>query len=55
VPVYPLSVGGHEDRAGGALADGQVDRPGGPRCQRNRDDLAALAGDRQRPVSALEA
>jgi hypothetical protein len=38
-----------------ALADGQVDRPGGPRRQRDGDHLAALAGDRQRPVPALQA
>src|SRR5207247_735901 len=35
--------------------DGQVDRPGGPRRQRDGDDLAALAGDGESPVAALEA
>jgi hypothetical protein len=55
VPVYPPSVGGQEHRSVGALADGQVDGPGGPRRQRNRDDLPALSGDGQRPVPAVEA
>jgi hypothetical protein len=55
VPVHPPSVRGHQYRPAGALADGQVDRPRGARRQRNRDDLAALAGDRERPVPALEA
>jgi hypothetical protein len=38
-------------------ADGQVERPGGPRRQRDGHDLAALirAGDGQSPVPALEA
>jgi hypothetical protein len=55
VPVDPPSVGGQEHRPVGALADGQVDGPGGARRQRDRDDLAALAGDGQRPVPALQA
>ena len=33
---------------------GQVDRPGGARRQRDRDDLAALAGDGQGPAAALQ-
>ncbi len=53
VPVQPPSVGGQEHRPVGAPADGQVDGPGSARRQRDRDDLAALAGDGQRPVSAL--
>ena len=55
VPVQPPPVGGQEDRSFGALADGQVDRPGGARRERDGDDLAALAGDGQRPVPAFEA
>jgi hypothetical protein len=55
VPVQPPSVGGQEHRPFRAFPDGQVDRPGGPRRQRDRDDLAALAGDRQRPVPAFQA
>jgi hypothetical protein len=54
VPVQPPPVGGQEHRPAGPFADGQVDRPGGPRRQRDGDDLAALAGDRQRPVPALQ-
>jgi hypothetical protein len=53
VPVQPRSVGGQEHRPVGALADGQVDGPGSARRQRNRDDLAALAGDGQRASTAL--
>jgi hypothetical protein len=55
VPVQPPAVGGQEDGAVGTLADGQVDRPCGPRRQRDRHDLAALAGDHQRAVAALDA
>src|SRR5580765_3679662 len=35
--------------------DGQVERPRGPRSQRDGDDLAALAGDGQGPVAAFQA
>ena len=38
----------------GPFPDGQVDRPRGPRRQRDGHDLAALAGDGQSPVTALE-
>jgi hypothetical protein len=55
VPVQPPAVPGQEHGPVGALADGQIDRPGGARCQRDGDDLAALAGDGQRPVAALQA
>ena len=44
VPVQPPPVSGQEDRPLGTLADGQVDRPGRARCQRDGDDLAALCG-----------
>jgi hypothetical protein len=54
VPVQPPPVRGQEHRPAGALADRQVDRPGGARCKRDRDDLAALAGDRQDPVPAVQ-
>jgi hypothetical protein len=54
VPVEPAPVSGDEDRTFDALADGQVNRPRGPRCQRDRDDLAALAGDHQGPVAPLD-
>ena len=55
VPVESSPVRGQEHRPFGALADGQVERPGGPRRQRNGDDLSALAGDGQRSVPALQA
>jgi hypothetical protein len=42
VPVQPSAVLGQEHRPFGMLADGQVDRPGGARRQRDGDDLAAL-------------
>ena len=42
VPVQPPAVSCQEHRPAGVFADGQVDRPGGPRCQRDGDDLAAL-------------
>jgi hypothetical protein len=44
VPVHPPSVGAAEERAFGALIDGQVDRPCGAGCQRDGDHFAALAG-----------
>jgi hypothetical protein len=53
VPVQPLPVGGEEQRARGPLADGQVDGPGGTWGERDGDDLPALAGDDQGPVTAF--
>jgi len=55
VPVQPAAVPGEEHRPFGMFAEGQVDRPGGARRQRDGHDLAALAGDGQGPVPALEA
>jgi hypothetical protein len=55
VPVQPPSVRSEEDRAFGALADGQVDRPGGAWRERDGNDLAALAADDQGPVPAFQA
>ena len=55
MPVQAPPVGSQEHRPAGAFADGQVDRPGGTRGQRDGDDLAALAGDGQRPVPAFQA
>jgi hypothetical protein len=55
VPVQPAAVRGQEHRPFSALADGQIDRPGGPRSQRDGDHFAAFAGDGQRPVAALQA
>jgi hypothetical protein len=54
VPVKPPPVGGREHRPADAFADGQVDRPGRARRQRDGDDLAALAGDRQGPVAPFQ-
>jgi len=44
VPVQPPPVCGQEHRAAGAFPDGQVDRPGGARRERDGYDLAALIG-----------
>jgi hypothetical protein len=54
MPVEPVPVDGHEDRAFGALTDGQVDSPCGARRERDGYDLAALSGDDQGAVPALE-
>lgn len=54
VAVQPAPIGRQEDGSFGALADGQVDRPGGARCQRDGDHLAALVGDHQGAVAALD-
>jgi hypothetical protein len=54
VAVQPPPVRGQEDRPVTAFPGGQVDRPGGARRERDGDDLAALAGDRQGPVSAVQ-
>jgi hypothetical protein len=43
--VQPPPIGRQEDRPFHALADRQVDRLGGARRERDRDDLPALAGD----------
>jgi hypothetical protein len=53
--VQPPPARGGEQWPFSALADRQVDRPGGARRERNGDDLAALAGYRQGPVPALQA
>jgi hypothetical protein len=48
------AVRGQEHRPAGTLADGQVDRPGGVRCERDGDDPAALAGNSESPVAAFQ-
>jgi hypothetical protein len=55
VAVEAAAVGSSEDRSLVALADGQVDRSCGAGCQRDGDDLAALAQNGQSAVSTLEA
>jgi hypothetical protein len=54
VPVQPPPVTGDEDRPVGSFADGQVDRAGRTRRERDSDHLAALAGDDQCAVAAIE-
>ena len=54
VPVQSPPIRGQEHRPFGTFADGQVDRPGGTRRQRDRHHLAALARDGESPVAALE-
>ena len=55
VPVQPSPVASEEQRPFGALAGRQAERPGGARRERDGDDLAALAGDDQGAVPALQA
>jgi len=55
VPVQPPAIGGQEDRPVAALADGQVDRAGGARRERDRDHLATLASDHQGSAAPLDA
>jgi hypothetical protein len=55
VPVQPPPVRAQEYRPADAFADGQVDRPGRARRQRDGHHLAALAGDGQRPVPPFQA
>ena len=53
VPAGPPPVASAEERSFGALADRQVDRAGGARCERDGDDLAALPGEITVPVPGL--
>jgi hypothetical protein len=55
VPVQATPVSGEQDRAAAAFAGNMVDRPGGARSERDGDDLAAFAGNRQGPVATLQA
>jgi hypothetical protein len=55
VTVQPPPAGSEEDGSFAAFADGQVNRTGGARCERDGDDLAALSGDDQRAVAAFGA
>jgi hypothetical protein len=55
VPVQPPPVAREEERPLGALADRQLNRPGGTRGKGDGDDLAALAGDDQGPMAAFQA
>jgi hypothetical protein len=55
VPVQSPAVCCQENWPVRTVADGQVDRPGGPRRQWDGHDLAALADNRESPVPALQA
>jgi hypothetical protein len=55
VPIQPSAIRTQKKRPVAALADGQVERPRRPRGQRDGGHLAALAGDHQGPVPALDA
>jgi hypothetical protein len=55
VAVQAPSVGSQEHWSLAPLADSQVNRPCGARGERDGDDLAALTGDHQGPVAALDA
>jgi hypothetical protein len=55
VPVQPAAGRGEDHWSLAALADREVDGPGGARGERDGDDLAALAGDHQGLVAALGA
>ncbi len=54
-PVERVAGRGLEDRSLAALAYGQVDRPRGARRERDDGFLAALAGNGQGAVAALDA
>jgi hypothetical protein len=55
-PATWLGLAGQAVRRAAALADREIDGPGGARGERERDgdDLAALAGDHQGPVAPLD-
>jgi len=53
VPVQPHAGRGEEDGSFATFADSQVDRSRGPGCERDNGFLAALAGDRNGTVAAL--
>jgi hypothetical protein len=55
MPVQPTPIRGQEDGPFTAFTDGQVDRAGGARRERDGDDLAARAGDHQGAVASFDA
>ena len=55
VAVQPIAVSSEEDGSFAALTDGEVNRASRAGRERNGDDLAALAQDRQGAMPALEA
>lgn len=52
--IHPLTVRAQEDRAVETFTDRQVDGTGGAWCERDYDDLAALAQHGQGAVPAFE-
>jgi hypothetical protein len=54
VPVHPLPVRAPEDRPVEAFADGQVNRSGGARRERDGDQLAALTQHGQGAVPTFQ-
>jgi hypothetical protein len=55
VPVEAFALRAEEDRSLDTLADGQIDSAGGTRRERDGDDLAALAQNREGAMPALDA
>jgi hypothetical protein len=55
VTVESFAVAVDEDRTLETLTDREVERPGDPRRERHRDDLATLSGHPQGPVASFEA
>ena len=55
VAVQARSVGPGEDRSREPLADGQVDRPGGTRGERDGDNFAPFAQHGQSSVPSFQA
>jgi hypothetical protein len=55
VAVEPFAVVSQEDRALDPFAYGEINRPGSSRSERDSDDLAALAQDRERAMAPFEA
>jgi hypothetical protein len=51
--IHPSPVDGDEDRPDGSFTDIEVERSGGARGERDRDVLAALAHDPQRPMPTV--
>jgi hypothetical protein len=55
MPVKAVPVSGKKDWPVASLADCQVNRPGRAWCERDGHDFAALAGNHQSAVAALDA
>src|SRR5664279_5464316 len=55
VTIKTPTVRRDEDRTAVTFADGQIDRPGSTRCQRDGDGLTSLAHDGEGPMASLEA